>query len=147
MKAKDILTRIGIGLKKSAPTIGTAIAAVVVGAGYAILCEKLGIPISTGGSSYRSNTYNSQPQVFPGAAIFMMPRNTAESKIMALKRDAIECFFDSDRCNIAEDIFEIASTSGDESTKQFAINILQEISHQMNFGGGRATISELIKEM
>lgn len=147
MKAKDIFVKIGKGLKEAAPTIGLTAGAIILSVGYVLVCEKLGIPVE-GSSRYDNRSYEPKPQIFPGAmGFFMMPRNTAESKIIALRSDAMNVFFDSDRCRIAKDIYEIATESGDESTKQFAINVLQDISHNMAFSSGRATISELIKEV
>lgn len=124
---------------------GTAIVGSMLMAGVSFICIKYNIPIfgSTLTSSNSSDSFASRVREV------YIPRNSVETAIGAVYDSAKSYTFGSDKVNAAKDIYKLLKKQEDldDSTKSFAINLMNKLSKSCRFASDRESISKLILDL
>lgn len=112
----------------------------------ALICRKLDIPYQVLTDPYHVpiKTY---PEKQASTSIYLIPNNPVEASIAAVANSAKDMDFDSTKERAAEKIMSILGANKDnlnDSTKNYAISMLQSISDTLDFDSTKSRILNLI---
>lgn len=107
-----------------------------------VLAEALDVPITTSSR----NAYSTRPAGACSTQNYIYPRNAKEAAIESMYNSAKSMMFDSDKEEVAGKIFKIASNA-DDSTKIYAIKLLERIQSTMLFDSNKKSIATMISKL
>lgn len=120
--------------------------------GFALLCKKLDIPLDSFNDTmhYERPRTRNQNRTVKSNSSYIIPRNATESAISAIYTSASNSYSDSAKKDFANEIYSILeenSESIDESTKIYAITILQKLSTACYSDTYRREITKIISKI
>lgn len=120
--------------------------------GFALLCKKLDIPLDSFNDTmhYERPPRRNQNRTVKPNSSYIIPRNATESAISAIYTSASNSYSDSAKKDFANEIYSILeenSESIDESTKIYAITILQKLSTACYSDTYRREITKIISKI
>lgn len=120
--------------------------------GLALLCRKLDIPFDSLNDTihYDRPPRRNQNRTIRPSSSYIIPRNATESAISAIYTSASNTYTDSAKKDFANDIFSILkdnSESLDETTKIYAISVIQKIATSCYSDTYRRDITKIISKI
>ena len=115
--------------------------------GLALVCKAANIPYQVLTEPLDGGYKKSSTQSDKNFLMYLMPDDPIEASFAAIYNSTTDYSFDSDRISAAKNIMDIlAKRRGEltDSNVSYAINVLQQISKDMNFDSSKRTVSRMI---